>query len=260
MAKPEVGMLVSINPQSDRTRKLIVQGVVAEVLTKTENHPHGMLVLLESGEKGRVKSIENQASLPNVDKTKDSGSKNLKSDIDNGENHFVEFKSSALWSFKFTNDDIKNHSPQSTELHKYGKNTSKVIISKTLAGFLNTDGGTLIIGVQENKDGQNDTIIGVETEFSKLKDPCEDGYRRMLIDVIKDNFPSDIFNHLNQYLKISFEEIEGKLVCGITALKSDVKVFLNLKKKDHFYIRTDASTRELEGEQIIDYCLKHFHK
>ena len=82
----------------------------------------------------------------------------------------------------------------------------------------------------------------------------------MLIDLIKDHFPTDIFNHLNQYIQIKFEEINGKTICGITATRSDQRVFLKLKGIDHFYIRTDASTRELQGEEIIEYCLKRFNK
>lgn len=53
----KIGMLVEINPQSDRSRKILLQGAISEILTKSLNHPHGILVLLETGEKGRVKNI-----------------------------------------------------------------------------------------------------------------------------------------------------------------------------------------------------------
>ncbi len=260
LEKPKIGMLVSINPQSDQTRKLIVQGQISEILTKTESHPHGIMVKLETGEIGRVKSIDDKNNTVISAGSNESSSTNLKSYIVNGEDHNVEFKSGALWSSKLSNEDIKEFRPQSKELNLYGKSTSKVIISKTIASFLNTDGGTLIIGVKENKNNSEDEVIGIELEFTHLKDPCEDGYRRMLIDVIKNYFSSDIFNHLNQYIKITFEEINEKLVCGISTTKSDQKVFLKLKNTDHFFIRTDASTRELHGEEIVDYCIKRFNK
>ena len=257
-----IGMTVEISPQSDRTRKLRVKGNISEILTNKDNHPHGILVLLESGDKGRVKAIVGQENSSQkevvVNSIAASPSMNLKELILEGENHNIEFKSGALWSSKLTGEDIKNYRPQSKELHTYGQNTSKVIISKTMASFLNTDGGTLIIGVQENKNNNKDEIIGIESEFEFLKDPCEDGYRRMLVDVIKDYFPKEIFNHLNQYLQINFENINDNLVCGITASKSDQKVFIHLKGVDHFYIRTDASSRELLGVEIVDYCEKHF--
>ena len=140
-----------------------------------------------------------------------------------------------MWSTKFNKDDINNHKPQSNDLHTYGKNTSKVVIAKTLAGFLNTDGGTLIIGLKESKNNNQDEIIGIEEEYVNLKDQCQDGYRRMLVDLIKDYFPPEIFNHLNQYLQIRFEEINCKVICGLTATRSDHRVFLKIKDKDHFF-------------------------
>lgn len=51
------GTKVVINPQRDRSRSVLVEGVVDEVLTRSNTHPHGILVSLESGEKGRVKLL-----------------------------------------------------------------------------------------------------------------------------------------------------------------------------------------------------------
>lgn len=260
--KLAIGMNVEINPREDKTREKRVQGVVAEILTKNQDHPHGVLVKLESGETGRVKKImgglvSNEGPAAPNNNEQNVGIK-LSDLIQKGENHSVEFKDRSLWSATFTNEDIKNHRPQTKELHAYGKATSKVIVAKILASFLNSNGGTLIIGVKENKDGTEDKIVGVEQEYEKLKDPCQDGYRRMMVDLIKDYFPSNIFNHLDDYFRIDFEEIDGKNVCGITVSKSDKRVFLKLNGVDHFFIRTDASTRELAGEEIVEYCQSRF--
>ena len=51
------GTRVAINPQTDRSRKILIEGAVNEVLTKATEHPHGLLVKLETGEIGRVKKI-----------------------------------------------------------------------------------------------------------------------------------------------------------------------------------------------------------
>jgi len=51
------GIKVSINPQNDRSRSILLEGVVDEVLTNAKSHPHGILVRLTCGEKGRVKAI-----------------------------------------------------------------------------------------------------------------------------------------------------------------------------------------------------------
>ena len=68
-------------------------------------------------------------------------------------------------------------------------------------------------GVKENKDGGVDEVIGVELDYPKLQDQCDDGYRRMIVDsVIKPYFPSKIFNHMNDYIQIHFEKMSGKKV------------------------------------------------
>lgn len=254
------GMQVEINPQTDRTRKIRVQGKISEILTNSAQHSHGILVQLDTGMKGRVKKVITSipSSKPSpIEHQKDTFQKSLNEYTASGEDHYIEFKSSALWSERLKKDDIAN--TKSIEIKLYGRNASKVIIAKTIAGFLNTDGGTLVIGIKENKNSKKDEVIGVESEFSKLVDQCKDGYRRMIVDsIIKPFFPSFIFNHISNYINIVFEEIDNKLVCGLHVSKSDNKVFLKLNKKDCFFIRVDASTRFLQGEEIVDYCMKRF--
>lgn len=60
------GLEVVINPQADRTRKILVKGVIDEILTKVELHPHGILVKLKSGEIGRVKQLAEKSTLGQV--------------------------------------------------------------------------------------------------------------------------------------------------------------------------------------------------
>ncbi len=251
------GMRVRVNPQSDKSRTVLIDGVIAEILTKSHTHPHGILVLLTSGEKGRVKELISHHDTENTF----SGIEQLETIgkiIENGEDHFSEFKTSALWSLRLSDDDIKRST--SREVKVYGRQASKIILAKTISGFLNSDGGCLVLGVKENKEGGGDKIVGIESEYYKIKDKCEDGYRRMLIDgVIKPYFPSSIFNHIHDYIDIRFEKIDSKVVCGIFINKSDIKVFLRINKQDDFYIRVDASTRQIHGEQVVDYCTKRFN-
>jgi tetratricopeptide (TPR) repeat protein len=177
--------------------------------------------------------------------------------IRGGENEFVEFKSSALWSKSFSKTDIA--ASDAKDVHKFGKDTSKVVIAKTLAGFLNTEGGNLVIGIKENKRGAPDEIIGIENEYPKLKDPCPDGYRRMLIDeIIRRFLPSEIFHHLNNYLRIHFMKMEDRTLCWIEIKKADDGVFLKIQDEEYFFIRIDAETRQIADKALVDYCRKRF--
>ena len=175
----------------------------------------------------------------------------------NEENHFIEFKSSALWSKDFTFDQIKNNS--SNNVKKYRQDTSKFIIAKTIASFQNAQGGNLIIGVKEIKNVEKNKIIGIKSEFFKLVDRDNDGYRRMIIeDIIKKFFPPKVLNHINNNLEIHFREFEGKLLCHILIHPSDSEVFIKFGKEKYFFIRTDASSRELKAEELLNYCKNRF--
>lgn len=51
------GLRVSIVLKSDQRSGNLTEGIVAEILTKSPTHPHGIKVRLESGAVGRVKVI-----------------------------------------------------------------------------------------------------------------------------------------------------------------------------------------------------------
>jgi uncharacterized repeat protein (TIGR03833 family) len=51
------GMRVLIVMKKDQRSGKLTQGVVKDILTKSQTHPHGIKVRLENGEVGRVKEI-----------------------------------------------------------------------------------------------------------------------------------------------------------------------------------------------------------
>ena len=54
----EVGMLVDIVLKKDQRTGALTHGHVKRILTNSQNHPHGIKVMLEEGDKvGRVKTI-----------------------------------------------------------------------------------------------------------------------------------------------------------------------------------------------------------
>ena len=181
----------------------------------------------------------------------------LKQLIAKGETGYTEFKSSALWSQNLNSKEI--HDSTSTVVHNFGKDASKYIIARSIASFLNTDGGNLIIGIKENKETGDDEIIGIESEFDKISDKNNDGYRRMLVDyIIRNYFEDDIYNNITKYIKITTPEIEGNTLCWLQIKKADKRVFVKTKIGDMFFIRTDAETREIKGQQLVDYCYQRY--
>jgi uncharacterized repeat protein (TIGR03833 family) len=53
----EDGMLVKVVQKKDQRSGQLTEGIVKRILTSAPNHHHGIKVMLESGEVGRVKEI-----------------------------------------------------------------------------------------------------------------------------------------------------------------------------------------------------------
>jgi len=52
-----IGDLVEVVEKHNQSSGELTQGLVKRILTKSKNHPHGIKVMLDTGEVGRVKNI-----------------------------------------------------------------------------------------------------------------------------------------------------------------------------------------------------------
>ena len=57
-ANIKIGATVDIVLKADQRTGKLTRGTVMKILTKSSNHPHGIKVMLEDGQVGRVKGIE----------------------------------------------------------------------------------------------------------------------------------------------------------------------------------------------------------
>lgn len=55
----QIGCEVAIVQKNHQRSGELTEGIVKRILTNTASHPHGIKVMLETGEVGRVKSILN---------------------------------------------------------------------------------------------------------------------------------------------------------------------------------------------------------
>jgi len=241
------GMKVAILTRENKS----VSGIIEDIGSRKDFHDEGIMVMLTTGEVGRVKHIHNYTKVSETE-----------SFIKKGERYTVEFKASALWSVHMSDQEIRES--KSFELNTYRKKASKVIIAKSIAALLNSSGGILFIGVKEEKNSKEVVVFsGIEDDLQKLtndeKDATLDGYKRMLLDdIVRPFFPPTIYNHLNLYVTIDFEKIHGKTICIIKVNKSDIMVFLQLLGKKVFMIRIDTESRQIQDEELVDYCMKRF--
>jgi type I restriction-modification system DNA methylase subunit len=163
-----------------------------------------------------------------------AGDPEIRKLIAQGESATLELKSSARWDMK---EKRRN------------KEMEKVIV-KTVVGFLNTDGGTLLIGVAD--DG---TVLGLDHDYQTLGErKNRDGYEQALTQLLFDAYGYD----KSPYIRISFHETEGKDVCRITVKPSPAPIWVNIDGTERLYIRTNNSSRALSAREAVEYVREHW--
>ena len=146
-----------------------------------------------------------------------------------GENRRVEFKSSLRWDLK------ENHINRSLEK----------VVAKTLAGFFNGDGGSLVIGVDD--DG---TPLGLDKDLATLKSPDLDAFERTLNEIVSKMLGGD----LCPYLHTVFAKVEGKDVAMVIVSPAPRAVYLEENRASVFYLRSGNATRALDVREAVNYA------
>ena len=123
------------------------------------------------------------------------------------------------------------------------------IIAKTIAGFMNSYGGVLLIGVADDC-----MVFGIEKDLQTIKSKGNDEYQRFLMQVIEDYLSIEF----SKYVDINFEEQDNKTVCIVKVERSPKPVFLLHHDEKEFYIRVGNSTKPLDIESAHEYIGMHW--
>ena len=151
--------------------------------------------------------------------------------IQHGETSEVEFKSTARWNLHTQERDDR----------------IELVIAKTVAGFLNGEGGTLLIGVDDKGNA-----VGLEADLKLMKQPDNDRYQLWLTDFLEGALGKPALAHIS----IRFEPVGTADVAVITVQQSDRPVYLNEPKGPRtadFYVRMGNSTRKLLTDEFATY-------
>ena len=151
--------------------------------------------------------------------------------IAGGESSALEFKSSLRW----------NLSEQRVN------KVIELMTIKTVAGFLNSDGGTLLIGV-----GDDGEPLGLQRDFETLsKKPDRDGLELHLQQLFIRTFGEAT---ASSFLTVNFHQIDSRDICQVTVESSDHPVYVEQKgQQAAFWLRVGNATRSLP----IDEAVRH---
>lgn len=170
-----------------------------------------------------------------IEKTEPSEKIDLLNIIKRGESNQVEFKPCLLYNFK-------------TQAPGIGV---KYIIAKAICGFLNSNGGVLFIGVNDNGN-----IQGLEKyDYSLFHGENEKD--KLLLEL--DSLLTYFFDlSIKPLVNSSIEKVDNKDILVIVVTESYKPIFLRNKKNElvekEFYIRMNASTRQIvDNEEMVEY-------
>jgi ATP-dependent Lon protease len=146
-----------------------------------------------------------------------------------GESSAVEFKSSLRMN-------LHTKSPDQKIEHA---------VLKTIAAFLNTTGGTLVVGADDAG-----TPLGIEHDGFASEDKLNQHFANLIRDRLG--------VHHNLYIDSRISDCEGKRLLIITCKPGKTPAYVKDARSEYFYVRSGATTVELPASKIHDYVKQRF--
>lgn len=159
--------------------------------------------------------------------------RNISTLITLGESQTLEFKSSLRWDYR---------------QEKVNKQLEFVIV-KTIAGFFNHKGGSLLVGIDDGGE-----ILGLDKDYSTLKQKNKDGFELSINGLIKSHMGGD----LCPFVQSIFHRIDEKDLCQILVEPSDHPVYVQQSGKSLYFVRTGNATRELDTREAVEHIKRRY--
>jgi hypothetical protein len=163
----------------------------------------------------------------------------LEQQIAEGESDALEFKSTLRWDMV---EQIVN------------KKLEEVVL-KTVAAFANSQGGTLLIGVDD--DGE---IVGLEHDYAALGGVDRDKFELHLRNLLHQEFGPAF---VAAAVRVNFAEVSSEEICRVVVLPASDPMIVKVKSKDglateKFYVRSGNSSQEIPLSELKAYWSKRF--
>lgn len=152
-----------------------------------------------------------------------------------GESERVEFKETARWNVREDKKDPR----------------MEHVVAKTVAAFLNSEGGTLVIGANDRGEA-----VGLDRDLATLREPDADRFELWLRDLLQ----TTLGKNAAALPRIRFAEIDGRTVCAVRCPRSPEPVFLSQGGSRDFLVRVGNSTRSFGVDEAVTYVARHFRR
>lgn len=148
----------------------------------------------------------------------------LRALIQGGETVGVEFKSTMRWNL---NKDQPGKEVEFSWL-------------RTVVAFLNSNGGTLLIGV-----GDTGGVVGIEAD----RFPNEDKFLLHFNNLLNEHVGLEFSSRISFGLR----DVEGKKILVVDCRPADQAVFLKKGNVEEFLIRVGPGNRQLPPSKVLEY-------
>jgi len=130
---------------------------------------------------------------------------------------------------------------------KSGKNGKEIEIAwlKGLVGFMNTHGGILLIGIDDDAN-----IVGIEADKFDNEDKIKLHFKNLLSQHIGLEF--------SNYINLIVNSIDDKTILVIECERANRPVFLFNKNDEAFYIRSGPASVKLSVSKVIRYVQNRY--
>jgi len=167
--------------------------------------------------------------------------------IASGEGDKIEFKASLHHPYESEPPDPRKPKPTQKEIEKILRKS----VTKTIAAFLNSEGGTLLVGVADSG-----SALGIEPDFEHLKQGKQnaDGWQLSLQEVIINALGAEVWNAV----RVSLVSHGSQTVAVVSCPSRTTETWHREDGGERFYIRAANGTRELNGPSLLSYIREHW--
>ena len=220
LALPEYELVDSIGAYRNVVpAAIIVLGLVAFVGSILLVRKHGQQMDALAREARRLRSADDDPLETGADDPA-----RIRALIAKGESERLEFKSTVRWNLR---------------ADKPGKEMELAWL-KSVVGFLNTDGGIILLGVDD--EGQ---VLGLDRDGFANADKC--------LRHIGNLIGQHVGIEYAQFIRYSLVTVDDKGVAVIQCTRSTTPAFLKTGKDEDFYVRAGPASQKLPTSQILGY-------
>ena len=213
--------------------------------------------------------VEEVVSVTEEKKVEEEISGSILDLLMDNESPTLEYKASMWARYKTVNkiatDELVNNP-------KKGPNFKDPVLEDevlhTVAAFLNTFGGTLLIGVKDKPTSWGDKpaeVFGLENDYKIMgKGQDADTYVRSVYEVLNRGFGDT--STAASYVDVKIEQYEGKDICRIDVQPlpkiRDGELYIkersDNKNEERFYVRTGTSSQKQSIQSAARYIRDNF--